>query len=81
MERSLIRYQGVGHAALTNGNACIASVIEPYLFDLTVPAEGFSCPAQPIQFGAPAAQADSDGKRLMDAINRDPLRRQSLRLW
>jgi len=81
MERSLIRYQGGGHSALTTGNACIASVFEPYLFDLTVPAEGFSCPAQPIQFGAPAAQADSDVKRMMDGINRDPLWGRSLRFW
>ena len=81
MERSLIRYQGVGHGVLTKDTACIASVFEPYLFDLTVPAEGFSCPAQPIQFGGPAPQGDSDGKRMMDAIYRNPLRGQAPRLW
>ena len=74
MERSLVRYQGGGHLAYAlRGNACIDRVGDAYLFDLTVPDEGFTCPAQPIRFRRPAAQADADGKRTMDAINRDLL--------
>jgi len=40
------------------------------LFDLTIPAEGFSCPGRPIQFGAPAAQKGIDGKQLIEDLER-----------
>jgi hypothetical protein len=73
MERSIIRYQGGGHGAATSGNACIADVLVKYLFDLAVPAEGFSCPGQPIQFGAPAAQKEIDGARAVEDLRRDGL--------
>ena len=46
MERSLIRYQGGGHGAATSGNPCMGGVIAAYLFNLTVPDEGFSCPGR-----------------------------------
>lgn len=60
MERSLVRYQGGGHLAYAVlGNACIDSVGDAYLFDLTIPAEGFTCPAQPIRFTPQAAQGNS----------------------
>jgi pimeloyl-ACP methyl ester carboxylesterase len=77
MERSVIRYQGVGHGAATSGNACIADVLVKYLFDLTIPAEGFSCPGQPVQFGAPAAQKGIDGKQVIEDLERDWLWRPS----
>jgi pimeloyl-ACP methyl ester carboxylesterase len=50
MERSLIRYEGGGHTAFANGSSCIQDAIESYLFDLEVPHQGFTCPAQPIDF-------------------------------
>ncbi len=66
MERSLVRYQGGGHLAYALlGNACIDRVGDAYLFDLTIPAEGFSRPAQPIRFNPPAAPADTNGKQTM----------------
>lgn len=50
MERSLIRYEGGGHTAYTarpgQRIACIDQVVEAYLLDLRVPAEGFFCAAQ-----------------------------------
>jgi hypothetical protein len=54
MERSLLRYEGSGHTAFFRGNACIDATTEAYLVDRKVPAEGFSCPAEPISFGPPA---------------------------
>ena len=62
------------------GNACIDRVGDAYLFDLTIPDEGFTCPAQPIRFSRPAAQADADRRRAIDVINRDPLRGQLMRV-
>src|SRR5215475_4040897 len=53
-----------------SGNARIADVLVKYLFDLTIPAEGFSCPGRPIQFGAPAAQKGIDGKQLIEDLER-----------
>lgn len=79
MERSLIRYQGGGHTAVGQ-IACIDNAFVAYLFDLTIPAEGFSCPGQPIRFTPPSAQADADGKRTMDAINRNLLWGQPIRV-
>lgn len=74
MERSLVRYQGGGHLAYALlGNACIDRVGDAYLFDLTIPAEGFSCPAQPVRFNPPAARADADAKLTTDAVARDLL--------
>jgi pimeloyl-ACP methyl ester carboxylesterase len=66
-----IRYQGGGHGAAASGNGRIADVLVKYLFDLTIPAEGFSCPGQPIQFGAPAAQKGIDGKQVIEDLERD----------
>jgi len=69
MERSLVRYQGGGHLAYALlGNACIDRVGDAYLFDLTIPAEGFSCPAQPIRFNPPAAPADANSKQKMSDL-------------
>jgi len=55
----------------------LADVLVKYLFDLTIPAEGFSCPGQPIQFGAPAAQKGIDGKQVIEDLERDWLWRPS----
>ncbi|HEY8462381.1 MAG TPA: alpha/beta hydrolase [Blastocatellia bacterium] len=71
MEQSLIRYQGGGHGVVTRGDACIDSVTIPYLFDLTIPAKGFSCPAQPIQFGSPAAQKGIGGNQAIEELESD----------
>lgn len=70
MERNIVRYQGGGHLAYALlGNACIDRVGDAYLFDLTIPDEGFSCPAQPIRFNPPAAPAAAaEGKLKMDAL-------------
>lgn len=74
MERSLMRYQGGGHLAYAFfGNACVDSAGDEFLFDLTVPAEGFTCPAQPIHFSTQAAQ--ESGKRVLSNPERDLLRR------
>ncbi|HEV2904012.1 MAG TPA: alpha/beta hydrolase [Pyrinomonadaceae bacterium] len=80
MERSLVRYQGGGHLSYALlGNACIDRVGDAYLFDLTVPDEGLTCPAQPIRFRPATAPVDADGKWTMDAVNRDLLWGQPLR--
>ena len=51
MEKSLIRYEGGGHTAYESQEIpCAAAAIESYLFDLKVPAEGFSCKALPVTF-------------------------------
>jgi hypothetical protein len=53
MERNVIRYLGGGHGAyLTRGNTCVDALVEPYLFDLHLPAEGTTCPAQLLEFSA-----------------------------
>jgi pimeloyl-ACP methyl ester carboxylesterase len=81
MERSLVRYQGGGHLAYAVlGNACIDRVGDAYLFDLTLPDEGFTCPARPIRFRPAAAPVDAAGKRMIDAIKRDLLRGQPMRV-
>ncbi len=49
MERTIVRYQGGGHVLAGRSDLlCVSGVIDAYLFDLQLPAEGFSCPAQPI---------------------------------
>ncbi|MDQ3252358.1 MAG: alpha/beta hydrolase [Acidobacteriota bacterium] len=68
MEQSLIRYQGGGHTAVAQFSPCINSALKAYLFDLTIPAEGFSCPAQPIRFNPPAAPAAAEGKLKTDTL-------------
>lgn len=55
MEWSIFRYQGGGHTFPKN-DACVATVFVSYLFDRRVPAEGSTCPSQPINF-APQANA------------------------
>lgn len=57
MERSVFRYQGGGHTFPKN-DACVGNVFAAYVFDLKVPAEGSTCPGQPISF-APRAEANS----------------------
>jgi pimeloyl-ACP methyl ester carboxylesterase len=57
MERTVVRYQGGGHTFPKN-NACVGNIFVSYLFDLKLPAEGATCPGQPISF-APRAQANS----------------------
>jgi pimeloyl-ACP methyl ester carboxylesterase len=57
MERTVVRYQGGGHTFPKN-NACVGNIFVSYLFDLKIPAEGATCPGQPISF-APQAQANS----------------------
>ncbi len=54
MDRSVLRYRGGGHTFPKN-NACALGFFADYLFNLTVPAEGASCPGAPISFGPPAA--------------------------
>jgi hypothetical protein len=69
MERYLVRYQGGGHGVTTSGNPCSDDVIVAYLADLRLPAEGFTCPALPISFAAPA-QASLTRDQL-DLLERD----------
>jgi pimeloyl-ACP methyl ester carboxylesterase len=54
MEESLMRYEGGGHTAFFKGIACVDAAIETYLIERKTPAPGFSCPAQPVSFGASA---------------------------
>ncbi len=42
----LLTYEGDGHTAFTRGGSCIDDAVTEYFVDLTVPADGFSCPAQ-----------------------------------
>jgi pimeloyl-ACP methyl ester carboxylesterase len=76
MDQSVIRYQGGGHAAATSGSPCIAVAVAAYLFNLTMPSEGFTCPAQPISFAPPEAQANS--KRVISNHELDLLRSRSV---
>jgi pimeloyl-ACP methyl ester carboxylesterase len=52
MENGIVRYRGGGHVAVRQGSPCILAVVGAYLFNLALPEEGFSCPAQPISFSA-----------------------------
>lgn len=56
MERHVVRYQGGGHTSFI-AVACMSSIGEAYLYDLKLPEEGFSCPAQPITFTPAASSA------------------------
>jgi hypothetical protein len=58
MERHVVRYAGSGHTAFFSTTACIQDTVEDYLVNLRVPAEGFTCPGQPIVF-APSLQRRS----------------------
>jgi pimeloyl-ACP methyl ester carboxylesterase len=59
MERQVLRYQGGGHTAYARfRNACIDRAGDTYLFDLTLPAPGTSCPALPLAF-TPAATSSA----------------------
>jgi len=69
MDRTIIRYQGGGHTAV-GVSACIDDAVVAYLLNLTVPAEGFSCPAQPIGFGPPATQHAITAGRTASEVNR-----------
>jgi pimeloyl-ACP methyl ester carboxylesterase len=51
MERNLVRYRGGGHTIATRGDACIGAIVFGYFFNLAVPAEGTTCPAQAVSFG------------------------------
>jgi pimeloyl-ACP methyl ester carboxylesterase len=42
----LITYEGSGHTAYALGHACIDDPVTEYLLDLTVPADGVSCPQE-----------------------------------
>lgn len=42
----LLRWQGDGHTAFGRGVDCIDNAVSAYLVNLTVPAEGTSCPAE-----------------------------------
>ena len=57
MERNIVRYQGGGHTVVTRGLPCTHAVVKAYLFDLALPATGFTCPALPIAFDPAAVQA------------------------
>jgi hypothetical protein len=49
MDEYVFRYEGGGHLAfLVRGISCVDTIGQAYLFDLTVPAEGFMCLAQPV---------------------------------
>jgi pimeloyl-ACP methyl ester carboxylesterase len=56
-EAALVRYQGGGHtiygSIFGGGSACINDAVESYFRDLTVPAKGLTCPAQPLSFATP----------------------------
>jgi pimeloyl-ACP methyl ester carboxylesterase len=74
MERSIMRYQGGGHLAYAFfGNNCVDRAGDEFLFDLTVPAEGFACPAQPVGFTPQTVQGSS--KRVMSTRERELLLR------
>jgi pimeloyl-ACP methyl ester carboxylesterase len=53
MEDSIVRYRGGGHIALRQASPCMQAVVGAYLFNLTVPDAGFSCPAESISFSGP----------------------------
>lgn len=67
MEQSMFRYRGGGHTFPKN-NACVAKVFVDYLFELTVPAEGASCPGRPIAF---AARTQTLGANASDDMSRE----------
>jgi pimeloyl-ACP methyl ester carboxylesterase len=52
MERNLVRYRGGGHTIATRGDACIGAIVFGYFFNLTLPAEGTTCPGRVISFGS-----------------------------
>jgi pimeloyl-ACP methyl ester carboxylesterase len=60
MEDSIVRYQGGGHIAVRQGSPCMQGVVGAYLFNLALPEEGYTCPAQPISFSAAPLPGDSD---------------------
>jgi len=41
----LVTLEGDGHTAIPSGNSCVAGLVEAYLIDLAVPAEGTVCRA------------------------------------
>lgn len=58
MERYVVRYLGGGHGLASRHElTCMANVIDAYLFDRQLPAEGTRCAALPIPFDPAAAQA------------------------
>jgi pimeloyl-ACP methyl ester carboxylesterase len=50
MEDSIVRYRGGGHIAVRQASPCMQAVLGAYLFNLIVPEDGFTCPAEPISF-------------------------------
>jgi pimeloyl-ACP methyl ester carboxylesterase len=56
MERHIVRYQGGGHGVIDREQPCIRDTVEEYLFDLQLPKEGLTCPAE---VTPPAAAARS----------------------
>lgn len=63
MERYVVRYQGGGHGlAQRHELTCMANVIDAYLFNLQLPAEGTRCAALPIPFDSAATQASLEAK-------------------
>lgn len=69
MDQTIIRYQGGGHTVIGE-NACIDDAVVAYFFNLTVPAEGFSCPAQSIPFGSLATQSGITSRRIIGELMR-----------
>jgi pimeloyl-ACP methyl ester carboxylesterase len=57
MEKTVVRYQGGGHTFPKN-NACMTQIFADYLIHLKLPAEGTTCPGQPISF-APRSQLNN----------------------
>lgn len=72
-DRHIVRYQGGGHGVISRGQPCIAETVDAYLFDLKLPKEGLSCPADvappgaarlaPALLGAPAFGIVSEAER------------------
>jgi pimeloyl-ACP methyl ester carboxylesterase len=46
MDRNIVRYRGGGHTIATRGTACIGGVVFGYFLNLSLPAEGASCPGR-----------------------------------
>jgi pimeloyl-ACP methyl ester carboxylesterase len=44
-DRHIVRYQGGGHGVISRLQPCIRETVDAYLFDLKLPKEGLSCPA------------------------------------
>jgi hypothetical protein len=71
---ALIRYKGGGHTIYGSGSACVDSAVEAYFRDLTEPARGLTCPAQPLSFspGLRAAAAAPTVAEILPRVTPKP---------